>query len=115
VCSLTGAGFHGFAAENSAIQELQETHAVGQAVDPEGARQSAWTSTQQVIRRLPPLAHLLDARQRLHRSQQHKARFAESKMMQSRRPRIQTGGDVAQSFAPGQLSEDHADELLATR
>jgi len=30
-------------------------------------------------------------------------RLRESKMMQSRRPRIQTRGDVAQSLAPGQL------------
>ena len=40
--------------------------------------------------------------------------LAESQMMQSRRSRIQTGGDVPQSLAPGQLGEDHADELLAT-
>ena len=39
--------------------------------------------------------------------------LAESQMMQSRRPRIQTGGDIPQSLAPGQLGEDHADELLA--
>ena len=41
-------------------------------------------------------------------------RLRESKMMQSRRPRIQTRGDVAQSLAPGQLGEDDVDELLAT-
>ena len=39
--------------------------------------------------------------------------LAEPEMMQIRRSRIEAGGDVAQSFPPSQLGEDHADELLA--
>ena len=39
-------------------------------------------------------------------------RLAESQVMQSRRPRIQTGCNVPQSLAPSQLGKYHADELL---
>ena len=41
-------------------------------------------------------------------------RFAKTGMIECFRLGVQTGGDVAQSLAPRQLGEGHADKLLAT-
>jgi len=40
-------------------------------------------------------------------------RFGETEMMQRGWFRVETGGNVSEPIAPGQLSEDHADELLS--
>jgi len=40
-------------------------------------------------------------------------RLTEAKMMESGRTCVETGGNIPEAFPPGQLREDHADELLS--